>query len=98
MPVVFEDEQFSFNSQNSQAAQSQRKAEERSSPLNQFIMVLFAVLCLAGAYYLPGIIDPPDKEKVVYFEDITEARMRLVPVKDREAFLNSLPSRDDANQ
>ena len=97
MPVLFEEENFSFNNQNSQAAQYQRKAQERTSPLNQAIMLFFAVLCLGGAYYLPSIINPPEEERVVYFEDITEERMRLIPEKDREAFINKLPSRNKDN-
>jgi hypothetical protein len=97
MSVVFEEENISFNDQNSQAAQYQRKVEERASPLNQAIMLFFACLCVVGAYYIPKHFNPPQKEKVVYFEDITEARMRLIPAKDRDAYLNSLPSREANN-
>jgi hypothetical protein len=94
MPVVFEDENFSFNSQNTQAAQYERKVQKKASPLNQAIMLFFALLCLAGAYFVPQLINPPEAEKVVYFEDITEARMRLIPEKDRDAFISKLPSRN----
>ncbi len=97
MSVVFEEENISFNSQNSQAAQYQRKVEERASPLNQAIMLFFACLCVIGAYYIPKYFNPPQEEKVVYFEDITEARMRLIPAKDRDVYLNSLPSRNANN-
>lgn len=98
MPVVFEEENISFNSQNSQAAQYQRKVEERASPLNQAIMLFFACLCAVGAYYIPHYLNPPEKERVVYFEDITEARMRLIPAKDRETYLSNLPTRGSGGQ
>lgn len=98
MPVVFEEENISFNNQNSQAAQYQRKVEERASPLNQAIMLFFACLCLLAAYYIPHYFNPPEEEKVVYFEDITEARMRLIPAKDRDAFVSGLPSRGSSGQ
>lgn len=98
MPVVFEDENISFGNQNSQAAQYYKKVEERSSPLNQAIMLFFACVCAVGAYYVPYYLNPPKKEKIVYLEDITEARMRLVPVKDREDFINNLPSRNKSGQ
>lgn len=93
MPVVFEDENFSFNSQNTQAAQYDRKAKEKASPLNQVIMLFFALLCACGAYYIPKIVKPVEKEKIVYFEDITEARMRLIPADERDAYLSKLPYR-----
>jgi hypothetical protein len=95
---VFEEENFTFNTQNTQAAQYQRKVEERASPLNQAIMLFFACLCVLGAYFIPRYLNPPQKEKVVYFEDITEARMRLIPAKDRDAFINKLPSRGNSGQ
>lgn len=98
MPVVFEEENFTFNAQNTQAAQYQKRAQEKASPLNQAIMLFFACLCAAGAYFVPHFLNPPEKEKVVYFEDITEARMRLIPAKDRDAFINSLPTRGDNGQ
>lgn len=93
MPVVFEDENFSFNTDNTRASQYEKKVQERTSPAHQAIMLFFALLCVAGAYYLPKIINPPKEEKIVYFEDITEARMRLIPEKDREAYISRLPSR-----
>ncbi|MBP6975053.1 MAG: hypothetical protein KBB54_03900 [Candidatus Pacebacteria bacterium] len=93
MPVVFEDEKFSFDTDNTRAAQYDRKVKERASPAHQAIMIFFALLCIAGAYYLPKVINPPKEEKIVYFEDITEARMRLIPEKDREAYISRLPSR-----
>ncbi len=98
MSVVFEEENFSYNAQNTQAAKYQRKVEERSSPLNQAIMLFFACLCMVGTYYIPRYFNPSEKERVVYFEDITEARMRLIPAKDREAFINNLPTRESSGK
>jgi hypothetical protein len=31
--------------------------------------------------------------QTVYFEDITAARMRLIPEAERDAYISSLPSR-----
>lgn len=94
MPVIFEEEQAqnSFNTENSQAAIYQRKIQEKTDPVNQVIMLFFAVLCISGAYYLPRIIRPVQAEKEVYLEDITESRMRLIPEKNREEVLSKLKS------
>lgn len=98
MSVVFEEENFSINDQNSQASKYQRKIDGRTSPLNQVSMLFFACLCVLGAYFVPSYINPPKEAKVIYLEDITEARMRLVPEKDREAFISRFPSRDKSKK
>lgn len=98
MSVVFEEENFSFNNQNSQSVKDQKRLSERTSPLNQAIMLFFACLCVLGAYFVPSYINPPKEGKVIYLEDITESRMRLIPEKDREAFISKFPSRGQSGQ
>ncbi len=98
MPVVFEDENFNFsnNGQHVTAAERyEQKVQVRSSPLNQGIMLFFAILCLLGAYYIPKYLKPSQKEVVIYLEDITESRMRLIPQDQRDSFISSLPSRSN---
>lgn len=96
MPVEFEEENISFNNQNTQAAQYDRKAQEKASPLNQAMMLSFAVICVVLAFVLPKLFNSTEAKEVVYFEDLTEARMRLIPEKDREAYISSLPSRTNS--
>ena len=56
-------------------------------------MLLFACICIFGAYYIPKIISPVQAEREVYLEDITESRMRLIPEKSRDEVLSKLKSR-----
>lgn len=95
MSVEFEEEKISFNSQNTQAAQYERAVQEKASPLNQMVMLAFALICIVFAFILPKLFNPTEAKEVVYFEDLTEARMRLIPEKEREAYISSLPSRTD---
>ncbi len=99
MPVVFEEENFSFNNTtNSPSAKFDTKNQESSSVAKQTMMLFFACVCVLGAYYIPKYLSPKTEAKVIYFEDITEARMRLVPVKERDDFINKLPSRSSVPQ
>jgi hypothetical protein len=95
MSVEFEEENFSFNSQNTQAAQDEKRAQETATPLNQAIMLFFAVLCIVGTFMLPKFFNPPQVKEVVYFEDLTEARMRLIPEDEREAYVSKLPYKNN---
>lgn len=93
MSVIFEEENFSFNGQNTQSAQYENKMQKRKDPANQFLMVFVIAICLIGAYILPSYINPQNATEIIYAEDITEARMRLIPEEERADYINSLPSR-----
>lgn len=93
MPVVFEDENFSFNGQNSQSAKYEEKMKRKKDPATQFLMVVIIIVCLIGAYILPSYLNPDKTTEIIYAEDITEARMRLIPEEERANYINSLPSR-----
>lgn len=93
MSVLFEEENYSFNTTDSPSAKFDSKNQDKNSLVNQIIMLFFACLCVLGAYYIPKYLSPKTEARVVYFEDITEARMRLIPVNERDNFINKLPSR-----
>lgn len=93
MSVVFEEENFSYNGQNTQSAQYENKMNKRKNPLNQFLMVGIIIICLIGAFVLPSYINPKNPADTIYIEDITEIRMNLIPEEERADFINSLPSR-----
>lgn len=95
MAVEFEEENISFNSENTQAAQYERSIQIKASPIKKAASLFFAVICLVGAYMLPKLFNPPQTQEVVYFEDLTEARMRLIPEEERDAYISKLPSRND---
>lgn len=97
MPVVFEEENAqlsNINASTSRYGQNPAGARPSDSPTTKFAMVTFALLCLIGAYYVPTLINPPHKQEVIYIEDLTEARMRLIPPDEQAAFLRGLPSRN----
>lgn len=98
MPVEFEEESFSFNNQNTQAVQYEQKVQEKSQPENQITMLFFAAICIVAAFLIPKFFNSSQPKEVVYFEDLTEARMRLVPENEREAFISGLPSKSNINK
>ncbi|MCF7865637.1 MAG: hypothetical protein K9M11_03985 [Candidatus Pacebacteria bacterium] len=95
MAVEFEEENVSFNTENTQAAQYEKKVQEKSSLLNQIMMLFFALVCIAASFMLPKFLNPPQTKDVVYFEDLTEVRMRLIPEDERDAYISSLPYRNN---
>ncbi len=93
MSVVFEEENFSINQKDSKTDQYS-KDTRKVSMLKQITMVIIIAVCVLGTFLVPILRGQREKENIVYIEDITEARMRLVPLKDREAFIARFPSRN----
>ena len=95
MAVEFEEENIVFNQENTAEARYSAKVNERNTPLMQVTMLIFGIVCLVLAFYLPSYINPPKKQKVIYIEDLTEARMRLLPPNKLNSIISKLPSRAD---
>ena len=93
MAVEFEEENVVFNQDNSLEAQYQAKMSQKATPAMQISMLAFGLVCICLAFYAPSYINPPKKENVIYIEDITEARMRLLPPDQLNSILSKLPSR-----
>lgn len=102
MPVVFEDENFNFSRGGVTAATNNAGATNAGNPFTpaaetsnakRVMMIIFAIVCIGLAFYIPSIINPSKKQAQVYLEDITEARMRLIPEKDQAEYVSRLPSR-----
>lgn len=98
MGVEFEEENISLNTNRFGLAGNQglqsNGSNPKASPLKQGMMLALALICLVAALVLPKIFSPKSAAQTVYFEDITEARMRLIPADERNAYISSLPSRN----
>jgi hypothetical protein len=93
MAVEFEEENFNFNTQNTAQSRYEARVNEVNTPFMKVVMVFFALLCVAGAFYFPTLINPKNNNTVVYVEDLTEARMRLIPANQVNSIVSKLPSR-----
>lgn len=93
MAVEFEEENVTFNQENSVEAQYKAKVAQNNTPVMQITMLLFGVACIILAFYIPSYINPPKKEGIIYIEDLTEARMRLLPQDQLNSIISKLPSR-----
>ena len=96
MAVEFEEENVVFNQDNSLDAQYKAKIAQKNTPAMQISMLFFALFCGVLAFYAPSYINPPKKENIIYIEDITETRMRLLPPDQLNSILSKLPSRATA--
>ncbi len=96
MSVEFDEEKIamSYNAAHTAEAQYQQAVQASNSPVKQVALLICAGLFIGGALYIPRLINPPEAEPVVYLEDLTEARMRLIPGDVRDGILLNLKSRN----
>jgi hypothetical protein len=97
MGVEFEEENISINTNRFGASSAQASpfqgAQPKAGLLKQVMMLVAALACVIAAFVLPTFFTPKTTVQTVYFEDITAARMRLIPEAERDAYISSLPSR-----
>ncbi|HEY1037205.1 MAG TPA: hypothetical protein VGE62_01325 [Candidatus Paceibacterota bacterium] len=99
MAIVFEEEQHEIEKDQEIAeareAVSASLGKVKQSVWEKVALVLFAVACLAGAVAIQLYYNPEAAAGLnrVYREDVSEQDLRLIPPADREAYLNSLPTR-----
>ncbi len=98
MGVEFEEENISLNANRFGATDAHgspfQGAQPKASPLKQGVMLATALICIMAAFILPKLFSPKSAAQTVYLEDITEARMRLIPADERDAYISNLPSRN----
>ncbi len=96
--VVFDEERKSIekDSEIAQARFGERFTGPRKATIGQNIMmIIFAILCIWVAYAAWNYIHVSSKPiPTLYKEDVTDStKLRMIPEKEREKFIQSLPSR-----
>lgn len=71
------------------------KAPFKSTPAQNAMMIVFALICFAASYaiwhFKDGFYNPAS---ILFQEEIQEEHLKLIPEVDRSTYINSLPSKN----